>query len=614
MTKKNERDRKGLSEKTFSSDIEDVFGPSMLEKLYFVLLAMTHRYKDINDMKLQGSRSYIDILDEHWDQAYNVFHFGPWQFSENREGYKCPVVNVCRWLDPSVTGQTSINWMKDLPKWRIDFFEQGCRLHDYQQSMLSKGCPSKNYRGHFASQSDSTTPDPLDLTIDGDSSNNFYYHQGRRNLEENIQRIKASRLRGSGGEHEIASGRSSQKYRNASYSPGSGDSVVGSSLVYKAKVSQSRSTLWGNSGVKKERLGSIGQSSGEDAPQPLPRYGRSLSRRPSSISSSTLSMDSPQEDHNMTKTRMFRSLSVNLDEVGQGENKSRLSEKTDSLLDSTDFSENPKVLINPVDEETESFKNSASSVSSVLAGVNTSASKESYVAGMFGSISGIEETTLEKNDCDDQMQSLFNPPSSLRLATDIVADAKSPTLSQSTLSKTIHKKKSQKAKFTALESPKIPHTTNTSRFTHPRETATTQGSIFVESMTSAALVEECSAENSHALSIVEPRALKAMKRSSNSKKSSKTSSSTPMTQRYVNDDGAFNFDTEGKDGLMRDDPEFMHEHLSFITFTRGSSIDENERKTLRKNPNSKQVKPGGRLDEMYMSGTATKNGGNKPNK
>lgn len=136
----------------------------------------------------------------------------------------------------------------------------------------------------------------------------------------------------------------------------------------------------------------------------------------------------------------------------------------------------------------------------------------------------------------------------------------------------------------------------------------------MESMTSAALVEECSAENSHALSIVEPRALKAMKRSSNSKKSSKTSSSTPMTQRYVNDDGAFNFDTEGKDGLMRDDPEFMHEHLSFITFTRGSSIDANERKTLRKNPNSKQVKPGGRLDEMYMSGTATKNGGNKPNK
>ena len=46
--------------------------------------------------------------------------------------------------------------------------------------------------------------------------------------------------------------------------------------------------------------------------------------------------------------------------------------------------------------------------------------------------------------------------------------------------------------------------------------------------------------------------------SSNSKKSSKTSSSTPMTQRYVNDDGAFNFDTEGKDGLMRGNIYLMH--------------------------------------------------------
>lgn len=160
QNKHNKGERERLKSFTYDNNHPKDKLECKLEKLYCILLAMKQRIQILGE---SGSH----FLSEYWDDQYEVFHIGPWQFSEEQVEDLNSQILVYEWREPGWSNSSQASWMRGMPRWRIEFSEQ-CRRSHEQDEILNH--PPTMIEG-------------LDQVLSS----------GRKSLEENIKRIKAIR-------------------------------------------------------------------------------------------------------------------------------------------------------------------------------------------------------------------------------------------------------------------------------------------------------------------------------------------------------------------------------------------------------------------------------------
>ena len=113
---KHKQWRKSNYEKACVLNIDSpdkVIDEQKLEKLYFILLAASstlhtdsiksERFRKL--LELRNEMGADSVLVNYWDDAYEVFHVGPWQFFEDIEGYESNTdPKVYEWREPGWRG------------------------------------------------------------------------------------------------------------------------------------------------------------------------------------------------------------------------------------------------------------------------------------------------------------------------------------------------------------------------------------------------------------------------------------------------------------------------------------------------------------------------------